>query len=240
MGVDKTIGFRGKFVAIKSTKKRKVSSRQWLSRQLNDPYIAKAQLEGYRSRAAYKLLEINKKFKLLKPGMKVIDLGAAPGGWSQVAAKIVNTNNSVIIAVDLLAIDPIVGVKCLQQDFYAVETEKMIMDLLNDSSNSDTTLRADINNRNKVDIVMSDMAANTIGHSATDHIRTIKLCEHALEFALKVLRPKGHFIAKIFQGGLENILLTKINLNFQTVKHFKPAASRKESTEEYLIALNKK
>ncbi|WP_341764507.1 RlmE family RNA methyltransferase [Candidatus Tisiphia endosymbiont of Beris chalybata] len=241
MGVDKTLGFRGKFVAIKSTKKRKVSSRQWLSRQLNDPYIAKAQLEGYRSRAAYKLLEINKKFKLLKPGMKVIDLGAAPGGWSQVAAKILNTNNSVIIAVDLLEIDPIVGVKCLQQDFYAVETEKMIMDLLNDAPNSATNLeQSNINNRNKADIVMSDMAANTIGHSATDHIRTLKLCEHALEFALKVLRPKGHFIAKIFQGGLENILLTKIKLNFQIVKHFKPAASRKESTEEYLIALNKK
>lgn len=263
MAVERMLGFRSKFVAVKSAKKRKVSSRQWLLRQLNDPYVAKAQIEGYRSRSAYKLLEINEKFKLLKPGMTVVDLGAAPGGWSQVAAKIVTANqlnaaNSLIIAVDLLEIDPIAGVKCLQQDFYAAETEKMIMEMLNDYPNATATLAQDDNslamtsalfnhappymssNSNKVDIVMSDMAANTIGHAATDHIRTLNLCEHALEFALKVLKPKGHFIAKIFRGGLENTILNKIKLNFQKVKHFKPAASRKESTEEYLIALNRK
>ncbi|WP_375326723.1 RlmE family RNA methyltransferase [Candidatus Tisiphia endosymbiont of Nemotelus uliginosus] len=263
MKVDRTLGFRGKFVPVKSAKKRKSSSRQWLLRQLNDPYVAKAQINGYRSRAAYKLLEINDKFKLLKPGMKIVDLGAAPGGWSQVAAKIVipnklNTNNSLIIAVDLLEIEPIAGVQCLQQDFYAHDTESMIMELLNDAPNFIEVLAREdnahvatrplfnhgqsqrSNNRHKADIVMSDMAANTIGHAATDHIRTLNLCEHALEFALKVLKPQGHFIAKIFRGGLENTLLTKIKLNFQIVKHFKPAASRKESTEEYLIALNKK
>lgn len=229
MSLKKT-GFRSKCVAIKSSKKRKISSRQWLLRHLNDQYVAKAKIAGYRSRAAYKLLEINNKFKLLKPGMKIVDLGAAPGGWSQVAAKILEADrldagNSMIIAVDLLEIEPIAGVQCLQQDFYAEDTQKIIMEKLSG---------------HKVDMVMSDMAANTIGHAATDHIRTVKLCEEAFEFALKILKPNGHFIAKIFRGGTENNLLTQIKLNFQIVKHFKPDASRRESTEAYLIALNRK
>ncbi len=240
-------GFRNKFVTIKNSKKRKLSSRQWLSRQLNDQYVVKAKVEGYRSRAAYKLLEINEKFKLLKPGMKIVDLGAAPGGWSQVTAKIIGSdkldanNNSMIIAVDLLEMEAIAGVECLQKDFYAEDTQKIIMEILEDKSNIGNTATASLGQpSNKVDMVMSDMAANTIGHAATDHIRTLTLCEEAFEFALKILKPNGHFIAKIFRGGTENKLLSKIKLNFQIVKHFKPAASRKESTEAYLIALNKK
>lgn len=238
MSIDK-IGYRGKFVAIKSAKKRKISSRQWLMRQLNDHYVARARTAGYRSRAAYKLLEINDKFKLLHPGMKIVDLGAAPGGWSQVAAKLIeadrlDSKNSMIIAVDLLEMEPIAGVQFLPKDFYAEETQQAIMEILNNNL-ADCGLES-----SKVDMVMSDMAANTIGHAATDHIRTLTLCEEAFEFALKILKPNGHFIAKIFRGGTENKLLSKVKLNFQIVKHFKPAASRKESTEAYLIALNRK
>lgn len=223
------LGFRGKFVAVKTAKRRKTSSKEWLARQLNDPYVAKAKLDGYRSRSAYKLLEIHEKFNLLKPGMKLVDLGAAPGGWSQVAAKIIKSdesasNNSMIIAVDLLEIEPIIGVDCLQKDFYAEDTEETIIKMLNGSA----------------DIVMSDMAANTTGHAKTDHIRTLDLCEHAIDFALKILKPGGHFIAKIFRGGAENSALNRIKLNFHKVKHFKPSSSRKESVEIYLIALSRK
>ncbi|WP_425363827.1 RlmE family RNA methyltransferase [Candidatus Tisiphia endosymbiont of Hybos culiciformis] len=223
------LGFRGKFVAVKTAKRRKTSSKEWLARQLNDPYVAKAKLDGYRSRSAYKLLEIHEKFNLLKPGMKLVDLGAAPGGWSQVAAKIIKSdesgsNNSMIVAVDLLEIEPIIGVDCLQKDFYAEGTEEMIIKMLDGSA----------------DIVMSDMAANTTGHATTDHIRTLDLCEHAIDFALKVLKPGGHFIAKIFRGGTENSVLNRIKLNFHKVKHFKPSSSRKESVEIYLIALSRK
>ncbi|WP_341751850.1 MULTISPECIES: RlmE family RNA methyltransferase [unclassified Candidatus Tisiphia] len=223
------LGFRGKFVAVKTAKKRKNSSKQWLARQLNDPYVSKAKLDGYRSRSAYKLLEIHEKFNLLKPGMKLVDLGAAPGGWSQVASRIIKSdesrgNNSVIIAVDLLDIEPIIGVHCLQKDFYAEDTKEIIIKMLDGSA----------------DVVMSDMAANTTGHATTDHIRTLDLCEHAIDFALKILRPGGHFIAKIFRGGTENNVLNRVKLNFHKVKHFKPSSSRKESVEVYLIALNKK
>lgn len=223
------LGFRGKFVAVKTAKRQKNSSKQWLARQLNDPYVAKAKLDGYRARSAYKLLEIHEKFNLLKPGMKLVDLGAAPGGWSQVAAKIIKSdesasNNSMIIAVDLLEIEPIIGVNCLQKDFYAEGTKEAIIKMLDGSA----------------DIVMSDMAANTTGHAKTDHIRTLDLCEHAIDFALKILKPGGHFIAKIFRGGTENSTLNKIKLNFHKVKHFKPSSSRKESVEIYLIALSRK
>ncbi|WP_341756602.1 MULTISPECIES: RlmE family RNA methyltransferase [unclassified Candidatus Tisiphia] len=223
------LGFRGKFVAVKTAKRRKTSSKQWLARQLNDPYVAKAKLDGYRSRSAYKLLDIHEKFNLLKPGMKLVDLGAAPGGWSQVASKIIKPdesdgNNSTIVAVDLLEIEPIIGVQCLQKDFYDEDTKEMIIKMLDGGA----------------DIVMSDMAANTTGHATTDHIRTLDLCEHAIDFALKVLKPGGHFIAKIFRGGTENSVLNRIKLNFHKVKHFKPSSSRKESVEVYLIALSRK
>ncbi|MCC8417397.1 MAG: RlmE family RNA methyltransferase [Rickettsia endosymbiont of Bryobia graminum] len=222
-------GFRGKFVAVKTAKRRKTSSKQWLARQLNDPYVSRAKIDGYRSRAAYKLLEINDKFKLLKPGMKIVDLGAAPGGWSQVVAKIIKSDqldsNNNIVAIDLLEIKPIAGVKTLQKDFFAEDAEQIILEMLEGR---------------KPDLVMSDMAANTIGHGATDHIRTAALCEHAVDFAIKILKPGGHFIAKIFRGGAENDLLNKVKLNFHIVKHFKPNASRKESVEVYLVALDRK
>lgn len=220
----KILGFRGKFVAVKTAKKRKTSSSQWLARQLNDPYVLKAKIDGYRSRAAYKLLEIHDKFHLFKPKMKVIDLGAAPGGWSQVAARLTKSENNEIIAVDLLEIEPIIGVQSIQKDFYSSDTEQIITSMIG----------------GKADVVMSDMAANTTGHASTDHIRTLDLCEHALDFALKILKPGGHFVTKIFRGGAENGVLSKVKMNFHTVKHFKPAASRKESVEVYLVALNRK
>jgi len=222
-------GYRGKFTKVKTAKGRKKSSTLWLMRQLNDPYVAKSKLDGYRSRAAYKLLEINEKFRVLSPGMNVVDLGAAPGGWSQVAAKIIQSNNknatNKLIAIDLLPIDPIAGVVNLQKDFFAEDAKTLII------NNLDNQL---------ADVVLSDMAANTTGHSATDHLRIIDLCENAFQFAITILKPGGHFIAKIFRGGAENDLLNNIKQNFTTVKHFKPDSSRKTSSEFYLIALKKK
>jgi len=222
-------GYRGKFTKVKTAKGRKKSSTLWLMRQLNDPYVAKSKLDGYRSRAAYKLLEINEKFRVLTPGMNVVDLGAAPGGWSQVAAKIIQSDSknatNKLVAIDLLPIDPIAGVVPLQKDFFAEDTKTLIINNLNNQF---------------ADVVLSDMAANTTGHSATDHLRIIDLCENAFEFAITILKPGGHFIAKIFRGGTESDLLAKVKQNFTTVKHFKPAASRKSSSEFYLIALQKK
>jgi 23S rRNA (uridine2552-2'-O)-methyltransferase len=220
-------GFRGKAVNVKTAKRRKISSTKWLQRQLNDPYVAKSKIDGYRSRAAYKLLEINEKFHILKPGMKVVDLGAAPGGWSQVAAKIINaaTNqSSKVVAIDLLKMDSLPGVIFAQKDFYDSDAASFIKTELGGMA----------------DLVMSDMAANTTGHHATDHIRIMELCEQAFHFALSVLKPGGHFIAKIFRGGTENHLLNLVKTNFTTVKHFKPSSSRKESSEFYLIALDRK
>ena len=222
-------GYRGKFTKVKTAKGRKKSSTRWLMRQLNDPYVAKAKLDGYRSRAAYKLVEINEKFKILAPGINVVDLGAAPGGWSQVAAKIIQSDNknakNKLIAIDLLAIEPIAGVTTLQKDFFAEDTQSLIISPLNNQL---------------ADVVLSDMAANTIGHSATDHLRIIDLCENAFHFAMTILKLGGHFITKIFRGGTEGDLLTEVKQNFTTVKHFKPNSSRKGSSEFYLIALGKK
>lgn len=221
-------GYRNKFVRVKTSKKRTVSSSNWLRRQLNDPYVAKARIEGFRSRAAYKLLEIHEKFKIFTLNMKVVDLGAAPGGWSQVASKLIKVTdknlNSKIISVDLLEIEPITGVDFFQKDFFEEDTEELIIEALD----------------GKADIVMSDMASNTIGHKTTDHIRTLLLCEQAFEFALKILKPSGHFIAKIFRGGAENELLNKVKHEFSIVKHFKPSSSHQKSIEIYLIALKKK
>ncbi|MFY9590130.1 RlmE family RNA methyltransferase [Rickettsia endosymbiont of Halotydeus destructor] len=225
---DNLKGYRSKFVRVKTSKKRTISSNKWLKRQLNDPYVAKARLDGYRSRAAYKLLEIHEKFKLFKPGMKIVDLGAAPGGWSQIVATLTkstdNKSNSKIVSVDLLEIEPIAGVDFFQKDFFDEEAEGMITEALS----------------GKADIVMSDMASNTTGHRATDHTRTMFLCEQAFDFAVKILKPQGHFIAKIFRGGTETELLNKVKLHFSLVKHFKPSSSRAESTEIYLVALNKR
>jgi 23S rRNA (uridine2552-2'-O)-methyltransferase len=187
---------RNKVIKVKSARGRKKSSTTWLKRQLNDPYVALARQEGYRSRAAFKLIEINEKFHILKPGIKILDLGAAPGGWSQVAAKIISSkeNKPNILAVDLLEIDPMPGVITLQKNFLDADAKDLITELLG----------------GKVDIVMSDMAANTTGHAKTDHIRIMELCEMAALFSFDMLKPGGCFIAKIFKGGTEIELLNQI------------------------------
>lgn len=222
-------GYRGKFTEVKTAKKRKTSSTRWLKRQLNDPFVAKSKLDGYRSRAAYKLIEINNKFQILKAGANVVDLGAAPGGWSQVAAKIIKSDaqgaKNKLIAIDLLPIEGIVGVTSFEKDFYEEDAKDLIIDSLNGQL---------------ANVVLSDMAANTTGHSQTDHLRIMDLCENALIFALKILKPGGHFVAKIFRGGAEGDLLEMVKHNFKKVKHFKPESSRKESSEFYLVALERK
>lgn len=222
-------GYRGKFTEVKTAKRRKTSSTRWLKRQLNDPFVAKSKLDGYRSRAAYKLIEINNKFQILKTGINVVDLGAAPGGWSQVAAKIIKSDaqsaKNKLIAIDLLPIEGIGGVTSFEKDFYEEDAKDLIIDSLNGQL---------------ADVVLSDMAANTTGHSQTDHLRIMDLCENALIFALKILKPGGHFVAKIFRGGAEGDLLEIVKHNFKKVKHFKPESSRKESSEFYLVALEKK
>lgn len=224
-----TSGYRGKFTKVKTAKGRKKSSTNWLKRQLNDPYVAKAKLAGYRSRAAYKLLEINEKFNLLKAGDQVVDLGAAPGGWSQVAAKLIKADldnaPNRLVAIDLLPIDPLSGVISFEKDFYDEDARELIINSLNGAL---------------ADVVLSDMAANSTGHSKTDHLRILDLCENALNFALKILKPNGNFVAKIFRGGAEADLLKLVKENFTKVKHFKPQSSRKESSEFYLIALGRK
>ena len=222
-------GYRGKFTEVKTAKRRKSSSTTWLKRQLNDPFIAKSKLDGYKSRAAYKIIEINDKFRILSPGANVIDLGAAPGGWSQVAAKIIKSDTASsknkLVAIDLLPMESIAGVTSFEKDFFDEDAKDFIINSL------DGRL---------ADVVLSDMAANTTGHSQTDHLRILDLCENALVFALTILKPGGCFVAKIFRGGAENDLLTMVKQNFEKVKHFKPESSRKESSEFYLIALNKK
>ena len=222
-------GYRGKFTEVKTAKRRKTSSTRWLKRQLNDTFVAKAKLDGYKSRSAYKLIEINDKFHVLNAGDNVIDLGAAPGGWSQVAAKIIKSDTTSaknkLIAIDLLPIEGIAGVTSFEKDFFDDDAKDLIVNTL------DGRL---------ADIVLSDMAANTTGHSQTDHLRILDLCENALIFALTILKPGGHFVAKIFRGGAEASLLTIAKQNFKKVKHFKPDSSRKESSEFYLIALDKK
>ena len=172
--------FRNINVKLKKQKNRSNSSHQWLTRQLNDPYVTKAKLDGYRSRAAYKIVEINEKYKIFQKGFKVIDLGAAPGGWSQVAAGEVGPKGK-IVAIDLLLFDPIEGVEIAQMDFYEPETATRLIEMMGD----------------RADVVMSDMAANTTGHTATDHLRIMDLCERSFEFATNVLNPGGSFIAKI-------------------------------------------
>lgn len=200
----------------------KASSRRWLERHLNDPYVHQSKIDGYRSRAAYKLIEINERYNLLKKGQKVIDLGAAPGGWSQVAAHIVGSTNDrpSVVGIDYLHIDPLPGVRMLEMDFLNDDAPQKLIEALGA----------------KPDLVISDMAAPTIGHRQTDHIRTIHLCEVAADFAVSVLKPGGHFLAKTFQGGAENDLLTILKQNFKKVYHVKPPASRSESVELYLLA----
>ena len=210
-------------VRVKTSKGRKIGSTLWLQRQLNDPYVAKAKSEGLRSRAAYKIIELNERYKLFRKGMRVVDLGAAPGGWSLVAAPIVGTtaDKPLIVGIDFLDMDPIEGVILLKKDFNDADAPQALIDALGG---------------HKVDLVMSDMAAPTTGHRATDHIRIMALVELAADFAIEVLAPGGTFVAKVFQGGTEHELLHNLKRNFTTTIHAKPPASRAGSAEAYLIA----
>ncbi len=210
-------------VRVKTAKGRKIGSTLWLERQLNDPYVAKAKAEGYRSRAAYKLIGINEKQKLLRKGMRVVDLGAAPGGWSQVAAPIIGSTaeKPLIVGIDYLDMDPIDGVILLKKDFTDDDAPQALIDALGG---------------HKVDLVMSDMAAPTTGHRATDHLRIMALVELAADFAIQVLAPGGAFVSKVFQGGTEHELLALLKRHFATTSHAKPPASRSGSAETYLVA----
>ena len=213
-------GLRGELKQrVKTGRGRTASQKRWLERQLNDPYVARARREGYRSRAAFKLIEIDERFKLLKPGQRIVDLGAAPGGWSQVAAKIVGDTGR-IVGIDLLEIEPMVGVEFITLDFLAPEAPALLTDLLG----------------GRADLVLSDMAANTTGHKQTDHLRIIGLAETAAEFAREILAPGGSYLAKVFQGGTEGTLLADLKRDFATVRHVKPNASRADSSELYVLA----
>lgn len=204
---------------VKTAAKRSTSSTLWLQRQLNDPYVKRAKAEGYRSRAAFKLLELDEKYGLLKPGARVVDLGAAPGGWTQVAVAKLGAKGTVV-GLDLLPVDPIAGAQIIVQDFLAEDAPDILKTMLG----------------GQADLVMSDMAANTTGHTRTDHIRIMHLCELAYHFALEVLAPGGAFVCKVLKGGTENQLLTDMKQRFASVKHAKPAASRTDSAESYVVA----
>ena len=203
---------------LKTAKGRKVSSTRWLERQLNDPYVRRAKAENYRSRAAYKLLELDERFGLLKGVHAVVDLGIAPGGWSQVVRR--KTPQASIAGIDLLPTDPIEGVTILQMDFMDEAAPERLKQALGGLA----------------DLVLSDMAANTVGHQQTDHLRTMALVEAGLEFAREILAPRGAFVAKVLAGGADNELVAALKRNFATVKHAKPPASRKDSSEWYVVA----
>lgn len=204
-------------VKVKKDRGRTASSRAWLQRQLNDPYVAAAKSAGYRSRAAFKLVELDQKFRFLRKGARVLDLGAAPGGWSQVAAA----KGATVVAADVLEMEQIPGVTFFKADLTDPDVPDMLKQAL----------------AGPADIVLTDMAAPTTGHRATDHIRTIALVEIALEVALDVLKPGGTFVGKVFQGGSSTELLARLKKNFREVKHVKPPASRQESVELYVVAL---
>jgi len=203
---------------VRTAKGRKVSSTRWLERQLNDPYVQRARAENYRSRAAFKLLELDEKFSLLRGVKSVIDLGIAPGGWSQVVRR--RIPQAKVVGIDLLPTDPIEGVAILQMDFMAEDAPDKLRDELGGPA----------------DLVMSDMAANTVGHQQTDHLRTTALVEAGLLFATEVLRPGGAYVAKVLAGGADNQLVAEMKRHFTTVKHAKPPASRKDSSEWYVVA----
>lgn len=209
-------------VRLRTAGKRTTSQQKWLERQLNDPYVAKAKAEGWRSRAAYKFKEIDDKYRLLKPGMRIIDLGCAPGGWCQLAAQRVQSTeaNPRVVGIDLLPVDPIPGVTLLEMDFMTPE--------------ADERLKAELGGL--ADGVISDMAANTTGHKKTDHLRIIGLAEAAVVFAREVLAPGGFFLCKLFQGGDTATLVTELKRDFATVRHVKPQASRADSSELYVLA----
>jgi 23S rRNA (uridine2552-2'-O)-methyltransferase len=215
-------GGRDLKVRVKSGKGRSLSSKLWLERQLNDPYVARARREGFRGRAAFKLIEIDDKHRLLKQGARVVDLGAAPGGWSQVAAKRVGAaaGKGKVVAVDLLPMAPVAGVETIQRDFLDPHAPDEIKALLGGPT----------------ELVLSDMAANATGHRRTDHLKIMALAEAAADFAREVLTPGGAFLCKVLQGGTEATLLATLKRDFAAVKHVKPSASRADSAELYLLA----
>ena len=210
-------------VTVKSAGRLKLSSKLWLERQLNDPYVAQAKRDGLRSRAAYKLIEIDDKHHILKSGATVVDLGAAPGGWSQIAAKRVGATSGKgkVIAIDLLEMPEIPGVIFAQMDFLKEDAPDKLLAMMG----------------GRADVVMSDMAANTTGHRKTDQLRILGLVESAAAFAADVLNPGGTFVAKVFQSGAEGELLAQLKRDFTTVKHVKPASSRQDSSERYVLAM---
>ena len=215
-------GRRSLKVRVKTARKRTASSTRWLERQLNDPYVARAHAEGYRARSAFKLIELDDRYRLLAPGKRVVDLGAAPGGWAQVSAARVRSSavRPLVVAVDYLDMEPISGVTILKLDFLDADAPEKIRSALGAEA----------------DVVLSDMAAPTTGHRRTDHLRTIALCEAAADFAATILKPGGDFVAKVFQGGAEGELLARLKRNFATVHHVKPPASRAGSVELYMVA----
>ena len=208
---------RGLHVSLKTALGRTVGQQRWLERQLNDPYVRAAQQAGWRSRAAFKLLELDERFHLIRRGARVVDLGAAPGGWTQVAVK---KGAALIVGVDLLPIEPVPGATLIEGDFTDNATEAQLKALLGGTAT----------------LVLSDMAPNTTGHAMTDHIRIMGLAEMALQFALETLEPGGGFVAKVFQGGSERQMLDQMKRHFAQVRHAKPPASRKESSELYVVA----
>ena len=217
---------RGRFplhARVKTAKGRSLSSKRWLERQLNDPYVAQARREGLRSRAAYKLSEIDDKYHFLKPGITVVDLGAAPGGWSQIAAKRVGAadGRGKVVAIDLLEMPEIPGVSFAQLDFLKEDAPEKLLAMMG----------------GRADVVLSDMAANTTGHRKTDQLRILGLVEGAAAFAADVLNPGGTFVAKVFQSGADAELLARLKRDFASVRHVKPASSRQDSSERYLLAM---
>ena len=210
-------------VQVKSAGRLKLSSKLWLERQLNDPYVQQAKKDGLRSRAAYKIIEMDDKHRFLKPGASVVDLGAAPGGWSQIAARRVGSaeGRGQVIAIDLLEMPEIVGVTFAQMDFLENDAPDKLKEMMGGLA----------------DVVMSDMAANTTGHRKTDQLRIVGLVEDAAAFAADVLKPGGTFIAKVFQSGADAALMAQLKRDFATVKHVKPASSRKDSSERYVLAM---
>jgi 23S rRNA (uridine2552-2'-O)-methyltransferase len=208
----------GLHTRVKTARGRKVGSTLWLQRQLNDPYVKRAKAEGFRSRAAYKLIELDERFTILKGAKRVVDLGITPGGWSQVVRKAIP--KAIVAGIDLLPCDPIDGVQIVQMDFMDDAAPAWLEEALGGPA----------------DIVLSDMAANTVGHPQTDHLRTMALVETALDFAIQTLRPGGSFVAKVLAGGADNDLVTALKRNFTMVKHAKPPASRKGSSEWYVVA----
>jgi 23S rRNA (uridine2552-2'-O)-methyltransferase len=211
---------RRKTVRVRAAKRFSESSRKWLQRQMNDPYVAAAKEDGYRSRAAYKLLQLDERFHLLHKGQRVVDLGAAPGGWSQVAVQKIGAKGK-LVALDILPMEPIPGAAILHMDFLAVDAPAKLRELLGGGA----------------DLVLSDLAPSTTGHTGTDHIRIMALAESAAQFATEILAPDGAFVCKLFQGGAEKNLLDLLKKHFAKVKHAKPPASRDDSAETYIVAM---